>query len=329
MEDRKIIEEYAKKNGLTAYVEPKEGKNSEMTETLKQKEERGVKVVSSLRQAIINSGLKDGMTISFHHHFRGGDYIVNMVLKELSEMGYKDIKIEPSSLSDIHKPIIDYIKSGLVTSIGTSGLRGDLAKAISHGLMDKPITFRTHGGRASAIAKGDIHIDVAFLGVSSCDPMGNANGYTREGDGKTMCGSLGYARVDAQYADHVIIITENMVPYPNAPFGISQNYVDQIVLVDSVGDPNKIMSGATRFTKKPQDLLIAQAAADVIVNSGYFYDGFSIQTGSGGASLAVIRFLEEYMEEQKVNIGFALGGITGAMVKLHEKGLIKKILDVQ
>ena len=89
------------------------------------------------------------------------------------------------------------------------------------------------------------------------------------------------------------------------------------------------MSGATRFTKNPRDLLIAEQAADAIVHSGYYYDGFSLQTGSGGASLAVTRFLRDYMLRDGVKASFALGGITGAMVKLHEEGLIERLLDVQ
>ena len=36
--------------------------------------------VVTLEDAIRLSGLKDGMTISFHHHFRGGDKVVNMVV---------------------------------------------------------------------------------------------------------------------------------------------------------------------------------------------------------------------------------------------------------
>ena len=40
---------------------------------------RNSKVVT-LEEAIRRSGLKDGMTISFHHHFRGGDKVVNMVV---------------------------------------------------------------------------------------------------------------------------------------------------------------------------------------------------------------------------------------------------------
>ena len=39
------------------------------------------KTVSSIKEAIRASGLKSGMTISFHHHLRNGDYVVNMVLE--------------------------------------------------------------------------------------------------------------------------------------------------------------------------------------------------------------------------------------------------------
>jgi citrate lyase subunit alpha/citrate CoA-transferase len=89
------------------------------------------------------------------------------------------------------------------------------------------------------------------------------------------------------------------------------------------------MSGATRYTNNPRDLLIAQKAVDVIAASGYFYDGFSLQTGSGGAALATTRFLREKMLARNIKANFALGGITGQIVKLHEEGLIKKLLDVQ
>ena len=49
------------------------------------------------------------MTISFHHHFRNGDYIVNMVMDEIAELGIKDITIAPS-LTTCHSPLIDHIK---------------------------------------------------------------------------------------------------------------------------------------------------------------------------------------------------------------------------
>ena len=176
--------------------------------------------IVDLETAIKGSGLKNGMTISFHHHFRDGDKTVNLVVGKLAEMGYKNLTLAASSLSDVHTPLIEHIKNGVITQIQTSGLRGELAEAISHGLMDKPVIFRSHGGRAAAIRNGDLHIDIAFLGASSCDYLGNANGYSRSGTEKSICGSLGYAKVDADYADKVIILTDNMVTYPNVPVSI-------------------------------------------------------------------------------------------------------------
>lgn len=283
------------------------------------------KIAENLKEAIEKSGLKDGMTISFHHHFRSGDYIINDVLATIAEMGFKDLTIAASSLNNAHEPLIEHISNGVIKALHTSGLRGKLAEEISSGILAEPVIIRSHGGRARAIEAGDIKIDVAFLGVPSTDDYGNSNGQI----GKGICGSLGYAKVDALYAKHVILISDNLVEYPNVPASINQENVDQIVLVDCIGDPNKIASGATRFTKNPKELLIAKQASRIITSSSYFKDGFSFQTGSGGSSLAVTRFLEKEMISQNIRASFALGGITKPMVSLHEKGLINHLFDVQ
>ena len=64
--------------------------------------------------------------------------------------------------------------------------------------------------------------------MPSCDVYGNANGYT----GQSACGSLGYAKVDALYADKVVLITDMLSEYPNTPFSIHQDQVDYIIKVD-------------------------------------------------------------------------------------------------
>lgn len=314
----------AAKMGKGTYVEG-EPKNGTFRKDLQKESSK----IVTLEEAIRRSGLKDGMTISFHHHFRGGDKVVNMVVAKLAEMGFKNLTVAASSLSDVHAPLIEHIKNGVVTKLITSGLRGELANEISHGLMDEPVVFRSHGGRGSAIACGDLHIDVAFLGASSCDPAGNACGYSRSENAKSICGSLGYALPDAQYADKVVILTDDLVDYPNTPNSISERNVDYVVVVDSVGDSSKISSGAIRDTKNPRDILLAQTAAKVIINSGYFKEGFSIQTGSGGASLAAVKYIRESMIEKGIHASYALGGITAHMVKMHEEGLIERLIDVQ
>lgn len=283
------------------------------------------KLCDSLEEAIRRSGLQDGMTVSFHHAFRNGDVIVNLVMNKIAEMGYKNLVLASSSLIDAHFPLVEHIKNGVVRKIYSSGLRGKLADEISRGLMDEPVNIHSHGGRVHLVKSGELKIDVAFLGVPACDEFGNANGYS----GKSKCGSLGYAKVDAEFANTVVLLTEEIVGYPHHPASIPQDQVDLIVKVDEVGDPKKIGGGATRMTTNPRELLIARKAAEAIFASGYFKDGFSLQTGSGGAALAVTRFLEDKMRRKNITAEFALGGITSSMVALHEAGLIKTLIDVQ
>lgn len=305
------------------------GVQAQQTQTFYERMLTKNKILPSLKEAIEKVGLKDGMTISFHHHFRNGDYIINMVMDTIASMGIEGLTVAASSLNEIHAPLIKHIENGVVRHIETSGIRGELAERVSRGLMDFPVIFRSHGGRAAAIETGELKIDVAFLGAPSCDPYGNANGYSREQDNAASCGSLGYAKLDALHAKSTIIITDHIVRFPNAPFGIPESNVDYIVKVDAIGDAQGIMSGATRFTKNPKELLIAKTAAEVIEASGYFYDGFAMQMGSGGASLATARFLREKMEANNIRCRFALGGITGQIVEMHEEGFIDRILDVQ
>ena len=126
-----------------------------------------------------------------------------------------------------------------------------------------------------------------------------------------------------------MVITDSLVPYPNTPISIPQTDVDYVVVVDAIGDPQGIAKGATRFTKNPKELLIAEYASKVITGSPYYKEGFSFQTGTGGASLAATRFIREQMIKDGIKASFVLGGITNAMVELLEEGLVEKVIDVQ
>ncbi|MBS9337554.1 citrate lyase subunit alpha [Fructobacillus parabroussonetiae] len=283
------------------------------------------KVVESIKQ-VVAATVRDGMTISFHHHFREGDFVFNMVMREVIDAGYQNLTLAPSSLTNVMNDIVvEAIQKGTVTNITSSGMRGSLGDAVSHGALKNPVIFRSHGNRARAIESGEIKIDVAFLGVPNADEMGNANGM----NGDAAFGSLGYALMDAQYADKLVLITDSLMPYPNTPASIKQTQVDYVVKVDQVGNPDKIGSGATRFTKDPKELQIARMVNDVIVHSPYFKDGFSFQTGSGGAALAVTRFLRQAMIDNQIKASFALGGITKPTVDLLEEGLVNRVMDVQ
>ena len=282
------------------------------------------KLVNSLREAIEASGLRDGMTISTHHHLRNGDAILNAVVKEIDAMGIKDIKIASSSVHPVHAEMIPYIQKGVITGIetGVNGLIGEMA---SKGELNCPITVRTHGGRARAVIAGDVQVDVAFISAPCCDKYGNMNGQS----GPAACGSLGYAFTDAQYAKHVIAVTDNLVPYPAVPVSIPMSMVDNVVVVESLGDPKKIVSTTTRITRDPVGLQIAKYASQVIECSGLLKDGFSFQTGSGGISLAVADRVKQLMSAGNIKGSFGCGGITGYFVDMLEQGLFKALFDVQ
>ena len=283
------------------------------------------KLVASIKEAIALSGLKDGMTVSFHHHLRNGDYVLNMVMAEIAALGIRDIKVNASSLFDAHAPLIDHIKNGVVTGISSDYIGAGLGRAISEGILDAPVKFYTHGGRPHSIINGTEKIDVAFIAAPTADPMGNCSGKY----GKSACGSLGYAFADAMNADKVVVITDNLVAYPLADFSISEDYVDYVVEVDAIGNPAGIVSGTTKITRDPVGLVMASHAARVIEASGLLKDGFSFQTGAGGASLAAAKFLKEIMVKKNIRGSFGLGGITGYMVDMLHAGCFETLLDVQ
>lgn len=283
------------------------------------------KLKETLRSAIIESGLEDGMTISFHHHLRNGDYVLNMVLDEIAAMGIHNLTVNASSIFDVHEPIIEHIKNKIVTGLEVNYMGAKVGKAITEGIMEEPVIFRSHGGRAGDMEKGTSRIDVAFIAAPCADEMGNLSGKY----GPSACGSMGYAFSDAMYGKKVIAVTDHMEPYPLLDTSIPEGYVDMVVLVDKIGDATKIVSGTTRITKDPVGLRIAYMASQVVKHSGYLKDGFSFQTGAGGASLAVAKYVEEIMEKENIQGSFCMGGTTGYLVSMVKKGYFKTLLDVQ
>ncbi len=282
------------------------------------------KVVGSLREAISAAGLRDGMTVSFHHHLRSGDYVINMVMNEIAAMGIKNLTVNASSLFDVHAPLAEHIKSGVITKIITDYMSAGLGKYISAGIMEQPVEFMTHGGRPTAIMQGKTPIDAAFVAAPAADGDGNCTGKI----GRSACGSLGYAFADAEYAKKTIVITDGLCEKLEEP-SIDGKFVDFVVCADEIGDPRGIVSGTTTITRDPVGLIMARDAADVIKYSGLLKEGFSFQTGAGGASLAAAKFLMDIMLQEKIHGSFGLGGITGYMVDMLRAGCFEELRDVQ
>ncbi len=283
------------------------------------------KLVGSIREALEKCGLKDGMTLSFHHHFREGDYVVNMVMEEVHRLGVKGITVCASSLGKANDAIVPYIEDGTITGIQSSGVRGRIGEAISAGRLQTLAIMRSHGGRVRAIETGEVHIDIAFIGAPTADEYGNL----RANGGKSDCGVLSYAMADAEYADHVVAVTDCLVPFPNIPASISMVNVDYVCVVDAIGNPEKIATGAAKPTTDVRKLMMADYCTKFVMNTPYFKEGFSYQTGVGGASIASTISLGKIMEERGIHMGLGLGGITTPMCELLAKGLIRKLVDTQ
>ncbi|MFA6924138.1 MAG: citrate lyase subunit alpha [Bacteroidales bacterium] len=283
------------------------------------------KLCDSLEEAIIKTNPVNGITVSFHHHLRGGDDIVVKSISILSKLGIKNITLASSSLTSAHDELIPFIQDGTITKIFSSGIRDKLGKAISRGILDIPVIIHSHGGRARAIKTGKIKIDLAIIAAASADCEGNATG----SHGKSAFGSIGYSMVDVRYAKQSIVVTDNLVDYPCIPLSIKQSFIDYVVKIDSIGDTSKIATGTTRITKSPMDLRIARLAADVIEHSGYFVNNFSFQVGAGGATLAVAKFIRDKMKKKNITGSFMLGGITSYCVDMLNENLFKALFDVQ
>ncbi len=268
--------------------------------------------------------LQNGMTLSFHHHLRNGDGVLNLIANHIETKDLKDLTFAPSAIFPVHEPLAKLIKKGQVTGIVTNYLNGSVAKVIEQGYLKKLLVMDTHGGRPRAIESGELPIDIAFIAAPAVDPYGNANGI----EGIAACGTLGYAYPDLWYAKKKVLITDHLIPTLKK-VDLKGIYVDAIMVVDSIGDPKGIQSGTTKPTRDPIQLKIAKQTARLMDELGMIKDHMSFQTGAGGTSLAVAESLKAIMKERRIKGSFASGGITNFLVDMHEQGYFEHLYDVQ
>ena len=106
----------------------------------------GNKIVRNLKEALKKAGLKDGMTISTHHHLRDGDVLTNYLFDTIKQMGIKNIRWFPSASFPVHKHLIKYLEDGTIHHIEGS-MNGPLGRFTSCGKMKGIGILRSHGGR--------------------------------------------------------------------------------------------------------------------------------------------------------------------------------------
>ncbi len=278
------------------------------------------KLLPNIDEAIKKTDLTDGMTVSFHHHLRNGDRVMNMVMERIRSMGIKGIKVLPSAMFPVHEPMIEAIKDGTIRSIEGS-LNGPIGKYASLGNMEEPVILRSHSGRVRAISQGELKIDVAFLGASCCDSLGNCNGLI----GPSAFGPFGFGYADALYAEKTVIITDHLVPFPANPISIPGTNVDHIVKVDSIGDPGGILSGSLMITERPDHLKIVRNTISIMEEIGLLKDGFSFQAGAGGISLALTKSIGDHFLKKGMKARYANGGTTRYLVEMLQNGTLETL----
>lgn len=283
------------------------------------------KLRDNLDDLIKELGIKDGDFLSFHHHLRNGDRVLVRVMKAIQAAGIKDITLVASSIFPAMAEIVGLLEDGTITNIIASYISGPVGEAVSHGKLKGRIIMQSHGGRARAILNEEVKIDYAFIASPSADRNGNISGV----NGTNSCGAMGYAIADAYKANVVIAVTDFLADFPNYPADITEDYVDYVLTVDSIGLKSGIVSGTTMITKDPIGLKIAKDTLNAMIATGLVKDGLNFQTGAGGISLAVADFLKTYMLENNIKGGFASGGITGYLVEMLELGLFDALYDVQ
>jgi len=105
--------------------------------------EDGDKTLPSLKEALIKAGLKDGMTISTHHHLRDGDLVSNQIFKISNELGVKDLVWYPSASFPCHEPLIEYLENGTIHHIQGQSACGVLGYTKADALFAEKVIIVT------------------------------------------------------------------------------------------------------------------------------------------------------------------------------------------
>ncbi len=286
---------------------------------------RKIKVIKSIDELFKLIDINDFTNISFHHHLRNGDGVINYVLDKYLREGVNNLNLFPSSIFPSYTKILELIKNEQVNNITTNYLNGPVAEYISNNGLPGMLTMQTHGGRARATIEGINEIDITFIAAPYANIYGDAIGYL----GKNRCGSLGYIIPDSKHAKLKVLVTDNLVKdYLENP-EINGENIDYILEVDSIGDKSGIVSGTTQITTNPIGVKIAKNTSRLLFELGLIKPGFSFQSGAGGVSLRATKDLKDIMIKENIKASFFSGGITKYHVEMLEMGLVEKLYDVQ
>lgn len=283
-----------------------------------------MKVHESLETLLDALTLKDGMGVSFHHHLRDGDQVLNPVLEGLRKRDVKAIHLYASSIFPSYTEIGKSLENGHIKDITTNYMNGPVAERISEMGLPGTLTMQTHGGRARAIAKGESIIDVAFIAAPAVAKDGSISGT----EGPSAFGSIGYAIPDAHHAKCVVAVTDTLLETVELP-QIEGRHVDHVLKVDAIGDISRMAGGTLQITKDPLGLKIARDTLRFLKAADRIRDGVSFQSGAGGVSLSITHLFNEHLKAHGLKASFYSGGITGKHVEALETNIVGALYDVQ
>ena len=89
------------------------------------------------------------------------------------------------------------------------------------------------------------------------------------------------------------------------------------------------MAGAAKPTSDMRKLRMADYCTQFVIRTPYFKNGFSYQTGVGGASIASTISLAKIMKERGIRMRFGVGGLTKPMCDLLDNNQVDVLLDTQ
>ena len=102
------------------------------------------KLLPTIDSVFERAKLGDGSCLSFHHHLRNGDRVLNAVMSVAEKRGLKNLKLAQSAIFPVHEPVCRLIENGTITSIEGS-TNGPVGRMISEGKMRGLAVMRSHG----------------------------------------------------------------------------------------------------------------------------------------------------------------------------------------
>ncbi len=288
----------------------------------------GKSKITSLEKVI--NMIEDGDVISYPHYYRFGDKGLEMVIKALQKKKKKGIILYANAIFDHTDPwLFEAFQDGTLAGLYGNVYRKFGAHVMAGELHPWVTVGFSHGNRVRKLQTGEVRVKVAFAPVPLADQYGNATGL--RGPEDQLCGPLGLAAADWEFADYSCLLTGEVSSNLIVPYSLSMEQTDFVVPVDCPGLSSGIGSGTLDLDKvrsQPLNARIADNVLNVMKAADIVKDQFSFQVGAG-AGLIVLDSIRTMLKQAGIQAGFSIGGVTSMHVDMLEEGSIRHLLHGQ